>query len=280
VTPGQAAPGTIVTVNLSGRAVAGDGGVRPAWVTGALLETLTATEAAQPAGGSVRSFASPPERQARLVAADLFATDARGTTAVVFTSASEPWRTIVPAAVEAVLSPLGVTVERVAYDPERPPALFPAADAAILSLDAAGVRSWVRHANVTAYRPDRGIGGVSTLHDESLLPDLPEGARFVSPYAIPPGAEGEAIRSAAGPVSAAGLHGWASAKMLAVALWHTGADTPDEVTGALARLEGYDPGLFPPYQTRGSSNARIPDGLLYQVRSGAFAAQGGFRRDP
>jgi hypothetical protein len=214
------------------------------------------------------------------VAADLFTGDVRGATAVVFTSASEPWRTVVPAAVEAVLAPLGVRVERVAYDPDRPPALFPEADAAILSLDSAGVRSWARQARVTAYRPSRGIGGVATLHDESLLPDLPEGTRFVSPYAVPPGAEGEAIRSAAGPVSAAGLHGWATAKMLAVALWHTGADTADDVTAALGRLDGYDPGLFPPYQTRGSSNARLPDGLLYQVRAGSFAAQGGFRRDP
>ena len=260
VTPGQAAPGTVVTVNLSGRVVAGDGGERPAWVTGALLETLTATEAAQPAGGSVRSFASPPERQARLMAADLFATDTRGATAVVFTSASEPWRTIVPAAVEAVLSPLGVTVERVAYDPERPPALFPAADAAILSLDSAGVRSWVRHAKVTAYRPDRGVGGVSTLHDESLLPDLPEGTRFVSPYAVPPGAEGEAIRSAAGPVSAAGLHGWATAKMLAVALWHTGADTPDEVTGALARLRATTPACSRPTRPGAAATPGSPTG--------------------
>ncbi|MGH9040722.1 MAG: hypothetical protein ACRDZ3_10890, partial [Acidimicrobiia bacterium] len=113
-----------------------------------------------------------------------------------------------------------------------------------------------------------------------LLADLPEGARVVSPYLVPGGAEGDAIRSGAGSPSAGVLHGWNTAKVLAVALWRSGADTPEETITALEAMTGYDSGLAPPYETRPGTRSRTPEGVVFEVRSGAFTPQGAFRRDP
>jgi ABC-type branched-subunit amino acid transport system substrate-binding protein len=177
-----------------------------------------------------------------------------------------------------VLAKRGVKVETLPYDPDRPPALLRSADAAFLSLDTETARLWLRQAKVTGYAPGRGVAGIFSLFDETLLDDLPEGATLVSPYVLPGGDEGAAIRALGAP-SAATLHGWATAKMLAVALWQTGADTPDEAVAALGRLEGYDSGLAPPYQTRPDTRSRTPEGVVIKQQAGAFSAQGGFRRD-
>ena len=131
-----------------------------------------------------------------------------------------------------------------------------------------------------SYRPAKGVGGIYSLADETLLPDLPEGARVVSPYVVPSGDEGQAIRSGAGGTSASVLHGWAGAKALAAAIWRTGADTPAGVQSALEGLAGWSSGLAPPYETRPGTRSRTPEGVLFQVQSGAFVAEGGFRRDP
>jgi hypothetical protein len=101
----------------------------------------------------------------------------------------------------------------------------------------------------------------------------------VSPYVVPAGDEGQAIRSGAG-TSAAALHGWAGAKALAAAVWRTGADTPAELQSALEGLAGWSSGLAPAYETRPGTRSRTPEGVLFQVQSGAFVPQGGFRRDP
>jgi ABC-type branched-subunit amino acid transport system substrate-binding protein len=102
----------------------------------------------------------------------------------------------------------------------------------------------------------------------------------VSPYVVPAGAEGQAIRSEAGGTSASVLHGWATAKSLAAAIWRTGADTPAEVQAALEGLAGWSSGLTPPYEVRPGTRARTPEGVLFRVQSGAFIAESGFRRDP
>ena len=85
---------------------------------------------------------------------------------------------------------------------------------------------------------------------------------------------------AGGGTSAPVLHGWATAKSLAAAIWRTGADTPAEVQAALEGLAGWSSGLAPPYETRPGTRSRTPEGVVFRVQSGAFAPEGGFRRDP
>jgi hypothetical protein len=281
VTVGPGAPGanTIATVNLSSQPVAGPGGA-PGWATGPLLETLTAPESLLTGNGAVFDFASAPERQGHLAADALFPANAAGRKAVIYAAQSGPLHDVVPAAMKAVLDQRGVSVTIVEFDPTKRPATLPAADAALLSLDPAAAKAWVAEAKSAGYRPAAGIAGIYSLADDSLLPDLPEGARVVSPYVAPGGDEGQAIRSGAGGTSASVLHGWATAKSLAAAIWRTGADTPAELQTALEGLAGWSSGLAPPYETRPGTRSRTPEGVLFQMQSGALAQQGGFRRDP
>ncbi|HEV8627063.1 MAG TPA: hypothetical protein VG034_21670, partial [Acidimicrobiia bacterium] len=280
VGPGAPAANTIATVNLSSQPVAGPGGA-PGWATGPLLETLTATADLLPGNGAVFSFASPPERQGHLAADALFPAEASaGTHAVIYVPvAAGPFRDAVPAAIEAVLKLRKVTVQVVTYDPAAHKPLTPA-DAAFVSLDPADAKAWVAQAKAEGYRPAAGVAGIYSLADEALLPDLPEGTRVVSPYVVPGGDEGQAIRSEGRGTSAPVLHGWATAKSLAAALWRTGADTPAEVQTALEGLTGWSSGLAPPYETRSGTRSRTPEGVVFQEQSGAFIARGGFRRDP
>jgi len=274
------AANTVATVNLGFQPVAGPGGA-PGWATGPLLETLSTPESLLPGNGSVFSFAGPPERQGHLVADAVFPSTApAGTKAVIYTpTARGPLRDVVPEAIKAVLKERGVIVDVVAYDPSAHKPLTPA-DAAFISLDPATAKAWAADAKAAGYRPAAGVGGIYSLADEALLADLPEGARVVSPYLVPGGAEGQAIRSGGAGTSASVLHGWATAKSLAAAIWRTGADTPAEVQAALEGLTGWSSGLAPAYETRPGTRSRTPEGVLLQVQSGAFIQQGGFRRDP
>jgi hypothetical protein len=274
--PESPARGALATVNLSTRPIASAGGA-PGWAAGPVLETLTATE--DLLTGRVFSFASPPERQGHLVADAVFPEAAPGATAAIYSALDGPLAGPVPRAIEAVLAKRGVKAVVVAYDPAKPPAGLVPADAAFLSLDTAAAKAWLGQARRSGYSPRRGVAGIYSLFDPALLPDLPEGARMVSPYVVPAGSEGEAIRSGAGSPSAAVLHGWATAKSLAVALWRSGADTPEATQAALQDLAGYDSGLAPPYETRPNSRSRTPEGVVYETRSGTFNVQGGFRRD-
>ncbi|MDQ3947089.1 MAG: ABC transporter substrate-binding protein, partial [Actinomycetota bacterium] len=281
VGPGAADPSTLVTVNLSSRPLATPAGA-PDWAGGALLETLTATEDLLLAGGRVFCFASVPERQAHLVVDAVFPDAAPGASAVIYAATDGPYAGKVADAFRQVLAGKSVKVTTVVYDPDRPPALLPTATevAAFVSLDPPAAAAFARQARESGYRPARGIAGVASLFDPAVLGDLPEGSRVVSPYVVPGGAEGDAIRSGAGGTSAAVLHGWATAKVLAVALWRSGADTPEEALTALEGMAGYDSGLAPPYETRPQTRSRTPEGVVFEVRSGAFVAQGAFRRDP
>ncbi|HYT40572.1 MAG TPA: ABC transporter substrate-binding protein, partial [Acidimicrobiia bacterium] len=282
VSPASPAADTIATVNLSAQPVAGPGGA-PSWAgRGPLLETLTATENLLAGNGAVFSFASPPERQGHLAADALFPSTVKNRTAVIYAAPSGPLSDAVPAAMRAVLESRGVRVVVVTYDPDAPQKapLREGVDAALLSLDPAAARAWVAEAKAAGYRPALGVAGIYSLADATLAPDLPEGARVISPYVVPAGAEGEAIRSAAGGTSAPVLHGWVGAKALAAAIWRTGADTPAELQSALEALTGWSPGLAPAYETRPGTRSRTPEGVLLQVQSGAFATDGAWRRDP
>ena len=281
VASGAPAANTIATVNLGSLPVAGPGGA-PGWVTGPLLETLTATEDLLTGNGAVFSFASAPERQGHLAADAVFPSDAAaGTKAVIYVPAAPgPLRDAVPAAIKSVLTQRKVTnVQVVTYDPAANKPLTPA-DAAFVSLDPAAAKAWVAQAKAEGYRPPAGVAGIYSLADDALAADLPEGARVVSPYVAPAGDEGQAIRSAGAGTSASVLHGWATAKSLAAAIWRADADTPAEVQAALGGLSGWSSGLAPPYETRPGTRSRTPEGVVFQVQSGDFVAQGGFRRDP
>jgi hypothetical protein len=108
----------------------------------------------------------------------------------------------------------------------------------------------------------------------------------ISPYVVPAGDEGQAISSTGQGTSAPVLHGWVDAKALAAAIWRTGADTPAKLQTALEGLAAtnngpaWSSGLAPAYETRSNTRSRTPEGVLFQVQSGAFVAQGDFRRDP
>jgi hypothetical protein len=281
VTAGSPATGTIGTVNLSALPVAGPGGP-PGWANGPLLETLTATESLLPANGAVFDFASPPERQGHLAVAALFPSAVSDPTvsAVIYAAPSGPLHDTVPAAMQAALGRQGVKkVTVVPYDPDVHKPLLPA-DAAFVSLDPAAAKAWVAQAKSEQYRPAKGVAGIYSLADESLAPDLPEGARVVSPYVVPTGDEGAAIRSGAGGTSAPVLHGWATAKSLAAAIWRTGADTPAGLQTALEQLTGWSSGLAPAYETRSGTRSRTPEGVVLQVHDSAFVSDGSWQRDP
>jgi hypothetical protein len=278
VSAGSPASNLVATVNLSPQPVAGPGGA-PGWATGPLLETLAAPESVLT--GSVFSFSSPPERQGHLAADALFPSAVGSQTrAAIYAAPSGPLADVVPQAMKAVLEGRGVTVTIHTYDPAKNPTLIAGADAALLSLDPSAARAWVAQAKAAGHRPARGVAGIYSLFDESLAPDLPEGARVVSPYVVPSGDEGQAIRSGGAGTSASVLHGWAGAKALAAAIWRTDADTPAELRAALEGLAGWSSGLAPAYETRPGTRARTPEGVLFRVQSGAFTADGGFRRDP
>jgi len=281
VGPGQPATGTVATVNLSALPVAGPGGP-PSWAAGPLLETLTATENLLPAGGPVFDFASPPERQGHLAVDAVFPSPVSdpSISAVIYAAPSGPLHDTVPAAIESALAQQGVKkVTVVTYDPDAHKPLLPG-DAAFVSLDPAAARAWVAEAKAAGYRPARGVAGIYSLADVNLAPDLPEGARVISPYVVPGGDEGAAIRSGAGGTSAPVLHGWATAKSLAAAIWRTGAETPAQLQTALEQLAGWSSGLAPPYETRPGTRSRTPEGVVLQVQNGAFTTDGSWRRDP
>jgi hypothetical protein len=268
---------TVVTVNLSGAQIATTAG-SPAWVRGALLETLPV--ASPVLTGNVFDLASPVERQAHLIVDSLYPDNAPGRTAAIYQAAAGTFGVETPQALDEALRSRQVTPVHVVLMPGQPIA-FVGADAAFLSLDTAAASGWLVQAKSAGYAPARGVAGVSSLLDASLLRDLPDGARVLSPYLLPSGTEATAMTSGTGRApSDAVTHGWVTGKALAVAVWQTDASTPEGVIAALRGLQGFDDGFAPPYATRPGGNARIPDGLQYRVAAGQFVQVGGFLTDP
>jgi len=262
-------PGSLVTVNLSAGALSGSWGPR--------LETLAVGD--DILRGDVFDFASAPERQAHLIADEVFPAAAAGSTAVIYTGGGPVLGTRVPDAIDAVLRSRGVAVVRVPYSGGR---LAPStADAAFLSLDTGAVRMWLTEARSAGIAPARGIAGIYSLADESLVGELPDGTRAIAPYRFPSGDEASALRGGTNrPLESSVVHGWNTAKMLAVALWRSGATTRDAVAPALRQLAGYDSGLAPPYEVRKGTTSRTPEGVLFVKSHDVLAPRGGFRRDP
>ena len=274
ITPGTAAAGTIATVNLSGTPLA-SANAPPSWASGPLLETLLVPDAVL--HGRVYDFSSSAERQAHLVANALFPSSSPGATAVIYRAPSGVLSDVVPAALQQVLRARGVTSTVVTYQPGQPVTAL--GQAAFLSLSPTVAHGWLQEASRVTF--PKGVAGVGDLLDPSLLALLPAGSEVMSPYALPTGDEAAALSAAVGgPINAAELHGWITAKTLSVAIWRTGAATAVALQSALDGLGGYTDTLRPPYQLRPGTNSRTPEGLLYTNRGGQFVAVGSFRRDP
>jgi hypothetical protein len=161
--------------------------------------------------------------------------------------------------------------------------VFVPADVVFLSLDADTAAAWFDQARAVAYRPSRGVAGVYSLFDARLRAALEEfGARVLSPYLVPLNAEtrSKAFRSIDEPLGMGVIHGWVTAKDLAVAIWLHDVDGPRSMRAALRALEGYASGFAPPLDWRVGTHARTPEGLVYEVDDGLFTPMTGFLRDP
>lgn len=266
---GAGTSGTVATVNLSAAPVSPPSGR-------ALIEALSAPESELQ--GDVFDAASVAERQAHIAAASAFPESAPGARAVIFVNGAEPFATRVPGAIETVLRARGVASVRVDYDPSMA-SVLPDVDAAFLSMDTAAAGSWLRAAGA-GYAPPRGTWGVYSLADESLLGAMKASVRVVSPFSFPGDDEASAIRNATGaPLSSRSIHGWLSAKLLAVAVWKENANSAQTVATALSHLRGYEDGFAPPYEERAGTHSRLPEGIVLRPNGASFAADAGFVRD-
>lgn len=258
----------VATVNLSPRNVETP-------KAGALLEGLAAGEASL--RGRVFAVASVVERQAHIAASAAFPQPARGSRAVIFTGGDEPFATRVPAAIEEVLRARGVTAVRVPYAG----GLMPGGDAAFLSLPTDTAESWLQRARASDYAPDRGIWGVYSLADESLVDDMPASVRVVSPFMLGSSSEASAVRAASPgkALSVRSIHGWLTAKYLAVAIWRAGATSAPGVVAALENMDGFDDGFGASYEVRSGTNSRTPEAVVLIPTGSTLTATGVFVRD-
>jgi hypothetical protein len=118
------------------------------------------------------------------------------------------------------------------------------------------------------------------MFDESLASVLPPRTTVASPYRLLVGGEADALRRGTGQAAldARVVHGWVTAKWLAVAIWSRDADTATRVSAALAASNGYDSGWAPPYAVRAGTRSRTPEAVDL-TPSGATFTSGGFRQD-
>ena len=230
--------------------------------------------------GDTFAFSSAPERLGHLLADALYPTARPGAAVAVFTGTGV-FDEVVPAAVEVALREKGIMATRVTTRDGRPDR-WPEAEVAVLSMHGEDARRWLAAASAEGYRPERGVAGLWGVADPAFAKELPEGSIVLTSYATPRAGEARAMSDAAGgPPSFGFVHGWATAKALALALWQSGAGSAEELTRALAAFPQDDlGGLIAPYRVRGGTNSRTPEGLVLQVRGGTFIPQGGFRADP
>jgi hypothetical protein len=264
VSAGQTAD---ATVNLSGIGFA----QTPAGIS---IDGLLATESSL--RGNVFGFAGVPERQAHLIADAVFPEHAE-VRAVIY---KEPAGTgvlsdVVPDAIEQVLRERGVTSIVMTVEPGRPVVPVPA-QAAFLSLTAEHAQGVVAAYGATP-APARGFNGITTVAEAGL----PTGSRFISPYNFPDTAESRALREGSGqPLTARSIHGWVTAKTLAVAVWHEDPRSPAALRGALERMSGYNNRFAPAQTYRTGTHAVQPDGVLFTMGDNGPVETGAFRTDP
>jgi ABC-type branched-subunit amino acid transport system substrate-binding protein len=285
VTPadaGHPASGVLATVNLGAFPIATGAGL-PAWASAPLLETL-AVDSGTLHRQDVFDASSPADRQAHLVADHLLSdTDLKSRpapTVVIYRTQDGVFAQEVPNAVAAVLQGAGIQVVTQDYTPG---AFRPVpADAAVLSMPTAAARQLLGEATCPICTPRLGFTGLYSLYDGSLAAALPDGSTLISPYWPASPSEANAIaaaaRSAGVPVGAGMLHGWATAKEIAVALYYADPLDPQAMTQALASLPPDATGLAPIHLRQGD-HERYPEGLLLKLGGGAFQAASAFRTD-
>lgn len=276
--PSAPAVTTAGTVNLSGSQIAAPQGP-PSWTRAPLLEDLAVDE--RVLTGGVFDLASAPERQGHLIA-ERFAAD--GSPPGIVALYEEPDGLLggrVPDEIARAFEAKGSTVLRIEYREEDPQPLLVPADLAVLSLETGAAGAWLRDAAALGHRPTEGVAGIYSLHEESLLPDLPDGTTVLSPYQGQ-FAELAALQKGLGTAKAgaAAFHGWVTAKALAVAIWETGAETATGMRRALEGLTGFRSGFFDPYRVRSGTHSRTPEAVVFKVRGGKFVTRSGFQTDP
>ncbi len=281
VGPSDPARRTIATVNLSGRPVATIAGP-PSWAGRLLLEGLAVDESVLK-NPNVFGLASAAERQGHLVA-DAFS--GGGGVPATVALYEEPEGLLggrVPDEITKAFERRGSTVLRVTYRPEDPTPLFIPADLAVLSLGSDSALAWFRDAATVQYTTTRGVAGIYSLYEESLLPSFRQQVTILSPYraSVVPG-EMAALENRIGSESmgAAAIHGWVTAKAIAVSIWKSDAETQNALRTALARLTGFKSGFFDPYEVRPGTHSRTPEAVVISSASGRFFTSSGFRRDP
>jgi len=267
-----------VTVNLSGAAVATDSGA-PSWTGGPLLETMAAPESVLK--NDVFGFASAPERQAHLIADTLVPPGSSGKAVVIYRMTTGLFSDRVPAAMADVVQRNGGRAVMVAYDGTATSVLVPA-DVALLSLDGPSAQAWFRQARSGSYRPPDGVGAIYPVFDTALLSDIASGTKIESPYSTSSDTyEAAVLRTDTNrPLSSALIHGWVTAKTLAVAVWERDADTRPALKAALAGLDGFSDAWTPQYGVRAGTHSRTPEGIVLEATNGGFTPRGGFRKDP
>ncbi len=277
ISASQPSLSTAATVNLSAQPIASSDGP-PSWAKAPLLETITATESVL--RGDVFGFSSAPERQGHLIADRVFPDGQQGGTAIIYLTGGAPFDGAVPDAIEDVLRARGVTPIRVVFDPSAATTLFVPGDAAFLSMDAAASMAWLSAANEAGYAPPRGVGTIYPALDEAARAPTGRELRAISPYVFAGPVEMSALRERAGRVTARTIHGWVSAKMLAMAMWlgpQRGAET---LAASLDSLRGYGNGFAPGYAVRTGTRSRIPEGLEMKLTDQGVTFVGGFLIDP
>lgn len=242
-----------------------------------MFETMATAEAALE--GEVFSVAGSPERQARVAVDAVFPARADGATATVYRPLSGIFASAIADAFQRALEARGVRVLEVEVADAGPIVLAPT-DAAFVSLPPRLARRWVSQAEQAGYSPARGVGGIFSLGSQALAPDLPARTVVASPYELALGDQEaqDLLDRTERPLTAGLIHGWMSAKMLAIAMWHSGADTPAEMHAALRALRRWEMG-FVTYGVRPGTNVRAPDARLHVVRDGKLTAEGTWRTD-
>jgi hypothetical protein len=119
------------------------------------------------------------------------------------------------------------------------------------------------------------------LVEPSVAAVMPDGTRAVGPYELPDDGERASLAAAIGTQPGMGaVHGWVTAKVLAVALWRSNATSAAAATEALAHMGGFDDGFAPPLAFRPGTTSRVPDGILFTAHGHSLQSSGTFLRDP
>ncbi len=190
----------------------------------------------------------------------------------IYRGAPGVWAAEVPNAMAAAVRAHGATPVVMTYAVGH---LAPPPSVALLALDTRDATAFAQEAASRGYHP--AIAGIGTLAETNAENALPNGTRILAPFSMSNGTELSAIGPAAGT---ADIHGWLTAKILAVALWRSGATTPTAAAAALHQMSGYADGFDPPLAWRTGTNSLIADGIVYTISNHTLAGGGAFVRDP